>query len=157
MPKLKAIEVLNFIFDTMEGNTFSLYHCRLWYLVSVSRVSALRQRFVTARLLQTQPQGADEIQLLTDTIHRRLHEHNLTPKIPNRGPALTPQHCRGRFDFARVHIDWLEEAWETFLWLNESKFRFYNSDRRMGVYWRPKERYEYAQCNLLNMTAYGRG
>jgi len=119
------------------------------------RVSAVRQRFVTGRLLQTQLQDAAGLRISTDTVRRRLADSNLRPRIPARGPALTPEHRRARLNFAREHIHWAVEDWERVLWSDESRFCLYNSDRRVRVYRRPNERY--AQCNFQNTRLFGGG
>ena len=108
------------------------------------RVSSLRQRFATIRLLQNQLEQTHEVQISTQTMRNRLREYDLRPRVAARGPALTP----ARVDFAREHIHWEEADWERVLFTDESRFCLYHRHRRSLVYRRPRERY--AQCNFLN-------
>lgn len=104
-------------------------------------VFVLRQWYVTAKLLETQLQQTDGIQVSTDTIH------NLTPQIPARGPTWTPQHRRGKLSFASKHIDWSDEDWERILlsdFVCTIQIDEYN-------YRRPSE--IWAQCNFLDTTS----
>lgn len=119
------------------------------------RVSSLRQRFATARLLQNQLEQTHGVQISTQTIRNRLREYDLRPRVAARGPALTPAHRRARLDFAREHIHWEEADWERVLFTDESRFCLYHCDRRSLVYRRPHERY--ARCNFLNTTGFGGG
>lgn len=119
------------------------------------RLSALRQRFVTARTLQTQLRDATGLQVCGETVRQRLREHNLRPRIAARGPALTRDHRRARLNFAREHLNWLEAEWQQVLFTDESRFCLYNNDRRIRVYGRTNERY--AQCNFSNTTLFGGG
>lgn len=119
------------------------------------RLSALRQRFVTASCLQSQLLEVEGVRVSTETVRQRLREANLRPRIPARGPALTVDHRRARLNFARNHVGWLEADWERVLFTDESRFCLYNCDRRVRVYRRPNERY--AQCNFMNTTLFGGG
>lgn len=119
------------------------------------RISTLRQRFVTTRMLQSQFQDVEGARISIETIRQRLKEANLQPRIPARGPALTVDHRRARLNFATEHVNWVEADWEQVLWTDESRFCLYTCDRRVRVFRRPNERY--AQCNFMNTTLFGGG
>ena len=119
------------------------------------RISAVRQRFTTARNLRSDLQGAGGPLICVQSVRRRLREANLRPRIAARGPALTVQHRRARLNFANEHVNWLVADWERILWTDESRFNLYDCDRRTRVYRRPDERY--SQCNFLHTTLYGGG
>ncbi|RZB39422.1 HTH Tnp Tc3 2 domain containing protein [Asbolus verrucosus] len=72
--------------------------------------------------------------LSEDTIRRRLAKYQLTSKIPARGPLLTRDHCRSRLTFAQNHVNWRNEDWRRVLFLDESRFCLYHSDRRVQIY-----------------------
>ncbi|CAH0561705.1 unnamed protein product, partial [Brassicogethes aeneus] len=53
------------------------------------RLLTLRQRFVTTRMLQSQLENVEGVQISIETIRQRLRKDNLQPRIPARGPLLT--------------------------------------------------------------------
>lgn len=119
------------------------------------RLCALRQRFVTCRSLQAQLQEVHGLEICTETVRKRLREDDLLCRIPARCPMLTVHHRRDRLNFARNHVNWLEDNWAQILFTDESRFCLHNCDRRIRVYRRPNERY--AQCNITNTTLFGGG
>ncbi|KAJ8935090.1 hypothetical protein NQ318_021244 [Aromia moschata] len=87
------------------------------------------------------------------TVRRRLQESNLTPKTPAIGPKLTPAHRQARLRFARDHLNWTLEQWESVLFSDEIRICLYVSDRRRKVYRIPRERF--AECCIKERSAYG--
>ncbi|ENN81910.1 hypothetical protein D910_12545 [Dendroctonus ponderosae] len=89
------------------------------------------------------------------TVRRRLHEKNLTPKIPAIVPKLTPARRQVRLRFARNHLNWTLEQWGSVLFSNETRTCLHGTDRRRKVCRTPKERF--ADCCLEERSAYGGG
>ena len=119
------------------------------------RLVSLRERFVTARNIQNRLLHVHQLRISTETIRKRLREHQLRPRRPATGPALTVAHRRARLVFAQEPLHWRDEDWSRVLFSDESKFCLWTNDRRTRVYRRTNERY--AQCNIIPTTLFGGG
>lgn len=119
------------------------------------RVTALRTRHFTARMLQNDLLAARNVNISLQTVRNRLREDNLRASVPATGPRLTRAHRVARLQFAREHADWDLAQWSNVLFSDESRFCLYSSDRRMPVYRRPGERH--SQCNFRNTESFGGG
>lgn len=86
---------------------------------------------------------------------KTLKEANLTPRRPARGPKLTTAHRQARLEFAREHINWNAEQWQSVLFTDECRVCLHGSDRRARVYRRPGERF--SQCCFAETVSYGGG
>lgn len=119
------------------------------------RVTALRTRHCTARMLQRDLLAATNVNMSLQTVRNRLREHNLRAMVPARGPRLTRAHRVARLQFAREHVDWGLAEWSNVLFSDESRYCLYSLDRRMPVYRRPGERH--AQFNFRHLESFGGG
>lgn len=119
------------------------------------RLTALRTRHCTARMLKNDLLAARNVAICVQTIRNRLREDNIRPKVPASGPRLTREHRVARLQFARDHAGWGIEEWSNVLFTDESRFCLYASDRRIPVYRRPGERY--FQCNFRQKENFGGG
>lgn len=119
------------------------------------RVTALRTRHCTARMLQHDLLAARNVNISVQTVRNRLRNHNLRAMVPARGPRLTRAHRVARLQFAREHADWGLAEWSNVVFSDESRYCLYSLDRRMPVYRRPGERY--SQCNFRHTESFGGG
>jgi hypothetical protein len=119
------------------------------------RLTALRTRHCTARLLQNEMLAARDVEISLQTVRNRLREDNIRARVPARAPQLTRQHRVARLAFAREHVNWDIGDWQNVMFSDESRFCLYANDRRMPVYRRPGERY--LQCNFVPNVNYGGG
>jgi transposase len=109
------------------------------------RLTALRSRHCTARLLQSEMLTARDVEISLQTVRNRLREDNIRAHVPARAPQA----------FAREHVNWDIGDWQNVMFSDESRFCLYEKDRRMPVYRRPGERY--LQCNFVPNVNYGGG
>jgi transposase len=119
------------------------------------RLTALRTRHCTARLLQSEMLAARDVEISLQTVRNRLREDNIRARVPARAPQLTRQHRVARLAFAREHVNWDIGDWQNVMFADESRFCLYANDRRMPVYRRPGERY--LQCNFVPNVNCGGG
>lgn len=107
-------------------------------------LNSLRNRDISAVDLQGRLRESRGVSVSANTVRRRLREQNLKPHKPATGPKLTASHRQARLDFARQHLHWTLDQWETVLFSDESRMSLVGSDERRNVMRRPGERY--AQC-----------
>ncbi len=67
----------------------------------------------------------------TITIINTLHRHGLKSLSTRKVPLLKPAHVQARLKFTKDHLDDPEEAWEKFMWSDETKIQLFgiNSTR----------------------------
>lgn len=119
------------------------------------RLSALRNRHLTAVSHKISLQRTRNVQVSVSTVQRRLHEANLHAKRPLKGPELEVHHRRTRLEFVQNHIDWNEDNWGKVLFTDESKFNLRFADGRLRVWRRVNERY--AECTFTPKVPFGGG
>lgn len=105
------------------------------------RLSARRERTVTARALQNRLRQATGTRVSDQTIRNRLHEDGQRSRMRVIRIKLTRAHRAARLRFAREHLDWTMDNWRTVLFTDESKVKFYSDDRRVRVWRREGERF----------------
>lgn len=105
------------------------------------RLTARRQRTVTARALQSQLQQSTGTRVSDQTIRNRLHEDGQRSRTRAVRLKLTRAHRAARLRFARDHSDWTLDNWKTVLFTDESKVKFLSDDRRVRVWRREGERF----------------
>ncbi len=90
----------------------------------------------------------------TVTISNTLHRHGLKSCSTRKVPLLKPAHVQARLKFAKDHLDDPEEAWEKFMWSDETTIELFgiNSTRRV---WRKKD--EYNPKNTIPTVKHGGG
>lgn len=105
------------------------------------RLTARRDRTITARALQNQLRQSTGRQVSDQTIRNRLHEDGQRSRLRVVRLKLTRAHRAARLRFAREHLDWTMDNWRSVLFTDESKVKFYSDDRRVRVWRREGERF----------------
>lgn len=106
------------------------------------RLTARRERTVTARTLQNRLRDATGTRVSDQTIRNRLHEDQQRSRMRAVRLKLTRAHRAARLRFAREHLEWTMDNWRTVLFTDESKVKFFSDDRRVRVWRKPGERFE---------------
>jgi transposase len=119
------------------------------------RLQSLRERTLPATALSRRLANVHGTGISSDTVLRRLREHNLTSHPPATAPRLNARHRRQRLEFARTHADWDMDEGRRVLFTDESRFTRYLPDRRQRGFRRPGERY--AQCCFASRVPFGGG
>ena len=91
-------------------------------------------------MLQRRPGGFDNNVVLeaypsVQTIRNRLHAAGLKSCVPAKKPCLSQRHRAARLQFARNHVRWNRQQWQTVTFSDESRFCLRHIDRRLRV-WR---------------------
>lgn len=118
-------------------------------------LSALRERTATANTIRRQLHASSNTNVSDQTIRNRLHEANLRSRRAAVRPILTPAHRAARLAWARHHLHWTRQQWSRVLFTDESRFTLSFSDRRIGVWRRPGERF--ADATVREHDRYGGG
>lgn len=105
------------------------------------RLTARRERVVTARALQNRLQQATGTRVSDQTIRNRLHEDGQRSRMRAVRIKLTRAHRAARLRFAREYLNWTMDNWRTVLFTDESKVKFLSDDRRVRVWRRQGERF----------------
>lgn len=119
------------------------------------QLNTLRNRQTTALQLKNQLFEARGTEVSTWTVRRRLKEAGLQSYRPAHGPQLLPRHRVARLRFARDHLLWTVQQWDTVLFTDESRFCLHSPDGRERVYRRRGERF--APCTFTPRLSYGGG
>ncbi len=118
-------------------------------------LSARRQRFVTARTLQTQLFAATGTHISDQTVRNRLHQDGLAARRPLARIPLTPRHRNARLQWAQRYRHWTHQQWRNVMFSDESRFCLDVNDGRQRVWRRRGERY--ADCTVSQHDRYGGG
>lgn len=105
------------------------------------RLSALRDRTVTATRLQHQLRVATDVNVSRQTLRNRLHEAGLHSRTPATRLSLTRAHRQARLNWSRRHQRWNRQRWDSVLFTDESRFTLSHCDARMRVWRRSGERF----------------
>lgn len=105
------------------------------------RLTARRERIVTARSLQNRLRQATGTRVSDQTIRNRLHEDQQFSRRRVVRIPLTSAHRANRLSFARQYQQWDMSDWSTVLFTDESKVKFFSDDRRIRVWRREGERF----------------
>lgn len=73
------------------------------------------------------------IEVTSRTVRNRLRDGGLYGRVAVKKPLLSKKNRKARMEFARAHISWSKEKWNTVLWSDESKFKLFGSDGRQYV------------------------
>ena len=119
------------------------------------RITARRDRQVTARRMQIDFMRTENQPISVQTIRNRLHEAGLNARRPVIAPVLTIQHRRARLEYARDHLNWRLPQWSNVLFTDESRFMISTCDRRVRVWRRTGERYH--EANVIEHNRFGGG
>lgn len=117
------------------------------------RLTHLRNRFQTASLTARTIPGLRPIS--SRTVRNRLREHNIRPRRPAIRPVLQPRHRVARLAWARRHLRFRLQDWNTILFTDESRFHLDSHDGRLRAYRRPGERFS-DPC-VIERRAFGGG
>lgn len=105
------------------------------------RLTARRERCITARSLQNRLRQATGTSVSDQTIRNRLHEDQQFSRRRVVRVPLTSAHRANRLMFARQHLAWDMRDWSTVLFTDECKVKFFSDDRRIRVWRREGERF----------------
>ena len=87
--------------------------------------TTLRNHFTnaptTTRRIRQQ-RGAGGIPVSVQTTRNRLHAAGLKSHVPAKKPCLSQRHRAARIQFARNHIRWNRQQWQTVTFSDESRF-----------------------------------
>lgn len=119
------------------------------------RLEHLRDRFRTATRTATETPGRHRPRISAQTVRRRLRENHLKNRRPYKGPVLTQRHKRQRLDWARRHLPWTRQRWNTVLFSDESRFHLSRADGRTRIWRRRNERF--AACCVQEVDRWGGG
>ena len=118
-------------------------------------ITALQQRFVTARHLRDQLRAARGTNVSDQTIRNRLRDRGLQCRHPAVRPPLLDRHRRARRDWCRHHIRWNRGQWAETMFTDESRFSLQFNDGQARVYRRQGERF--ADLNVAQRLPFGGG
>ena len=118
-------------------------------------LSARRQRFVTARRLQTDLQTATGTRVSTQTVRNRLHQAGLQARRPAQRVPLNQRQRQTRLNWGRQHGHWRLNKWRRVVFTDESRFSLDFNDGRQQVWRQPGERF--AACTVAEHDRYGGG
>lgn len=105
------------------------------------RLTARRERTVTARTLQTRLRQSTEPRVSDQTIWNRLHEDGQCFRVRAIRLKLTRAHRAARLRYAREHLEWTMDNWKNVLFTDECKVKFSSVDRGVRVWRREGERF----------------
>ena len=71
-------------------------------------------------------EGAENLSVRT--VQRRLVDAGLFGRRPVKKPLISKKNRTARLEFAKAHVNWTEQQWNTILWSDESKFNLFGSD-----------------------------
>lgn len=66
-------------------------------------------------------------------MRNRLIDVGLLGRVAIKKPLLSKKNRLSRLKFAKSHLSWTQEKWNTVLWSDESKFNLFGSDGRVYV------------------------
>ena len=100
-------------------------------------LNARRNPRSTCRHLSQTLFNATRTQVSIETIRRRLNDANLRSRRLLRRVPLTPHHMRTRLQWARDHVNWVNE-WRSVLFTDESRYARFSDSRRVRVWTLPR-------------------
>lgn len=105
------------------------------------RLTARRERTVTARTLQTRLRQSTGPRVSDQTIWNRLHDDGQCFRVRAIRLKLTRAHRAARLRYAREHLEWTMDNWKNVLFTDECKVKFFSVDREVRVWRREGERF----------------
>ena len=100
-------------------------------------------------------QDAGGIPVFVQTIRNWLHAAGLKSRVPAKKPCLSQRHRAARLQFARNHVRWNRQQWQTVTFSDESRFCLRLIDGRLRVWRRYGERH--AEVSVQPRHAYNEG
>lgn len=117
--------------------------------------SHLRNRFLSVPSTAAATPGRTNNRISANTVRRRLAENGIKARRPYNGLKLTRRHRRNRAQWARNHVRWTRNQWNTVVFSDESRYLLERVDGRQWVYRRRGERY--ADACVTEVDRYGGG
>lgn len=108
----------------------------------IKRIS-LKDPRKTSRQITEEIREQFNIEITSRTIRNRLIDCGLHGRVAIRKPLLSKKNRIARKAFARTHLSWTVEKWNTVLWSDESKFMLFGSDGRTYVRRPVGKRYDF--------------
>ena len=73
------------------------------------------------------------VDVTTHTVQNRLMEAGLYGRVARRKPLISDKNMTARLTWAREHVNWSDQQWESVLWSDESQFNLFGSDGQILV------------------------
>lgn len=109
--------------------------CQDRYLKRMS----IKNRHASAPDLKVQLENACGVSVSARTVQRRLVECGLLAYRPKKKPLLTNKMKQKRLSWAKQHVSWTMDQWNSVIFSDESKFNLYGSDGKQYVRRRKNE------------------
>lgn len=91
-------------------------------LTAVDRRRLIRSSRANPFLTARQVRADTELRVSIPTVRRVLRSENLNGRLACKKEKLSAANRRGRFEFAREHLDWTEEQWGRVVFTDEKSF-----------------------------------
>ncbi|GBO23344.1 Transposable element Tc1 transposase [Araneus ventricosus] len=91
----------------------------------------------------------------SETVHNILRKYNFDGRVARRKPFLNKAYRRARLKFAKSYIKKLPKFWNSVLFVDESKYNVFGSDRKQMVCRKPNSELE--MKNLTPSVKHGGG
>ena len=114
--------------------------------------NALRNRRLSATILQDRFRVRFRRDFSVQTIRNRLHAVNLQARMAARKPTMTALHQVHLLCWCRQHRPWNLRSWRNVVFSDESRFCLLDLDVRVKVWRRPGERY--VDCCIDRVTSF---
>ena len=99
----------------------------------------LNNRHASAPDLKVEFENACGVSLSAQTVQRRLVECGLLAYRPKKKPLLTNKMKQKRLSWAKQHVSWTMDQWNSVIFSDDSKFNLYGSDGKRYVRRRKNE------------------
>ena len=114
--------------------------------------NALRNRRLSATILQDRFRVRFRRDFSVQTIRNRLHAVNLQARMAARKPTMTALHQVHLLCWCCQHRPWNLRSWRNVVFSDESRFCLLDLDVRVKVWRRPGERY--VDCCIDRVTSF---
>ena len=118
------------------------------------KFNSLQDRFLPAtKLAKNIAPNYLKKKVTARTVRSRLIKAGLPARTPRKKPKLSSTHIKARYEWAKEHLECLEEDWKTVIFSDESPFTLFQWAGKQYVRHRPGEEY-LPQC-VIPTVKYG--